>query len=121
MFLMQALQPREIRFDAGSVDDQQIISEAETIEVKVVNHAAALVAHERVLPLPWRKFGHVVSKSRIKEFLRAGARDEEFAHVGNVENARGFADGVVFIGNAGVLDRHFPAAEIDELRAERLV
>jgi hypothetical protein len=41
--------------------------------------------------------------------------------VRNVENAGGIADGEMFVGDAGVLDGHLPAAEVNEFGAEFLV
>jgi hypothetical protein len=41
--------------------------------------------------------------------------------VTDVEQSAGAADGEMFIDDAGILDRHFPAAELDEFAAELLV
>ena len=42
-----------------------------------------------------------------------GAADFDFAHMGDVEEADGGSDGLVFVEYAGVLDGHVPAAEVD--------
>jgi hypothetical protein len=39
----------------------------------------------------------------------------------NVENSGGTADGEMFVGDAGILDGHFPAAEINQFGTELLV
>ena len=52
---------------------------------------------------------------------RAGAAHGDFAHVGDVKNPGGAADGEVFVGDARVLNRHLPAAELNKLSAELLV
>ena len=68
-----------------------------------------------------RELADVVRENRIQKFRRARTADGDFAHVRNVEDAGGVADGEVFVGDAGVLHRHFPAAELDEFAAEYLV
>ena len=60
-------------------------------------------------------------RTRFRKSAARRAADGDFAHVGDVENAGGVADGEMFVHDAGVLDRHFPAAEINQLRAEFLV
>jgi hypothetical protein len=67
------------------------------------------------------EFADVVREGAIEKFLSAGAVDEDFAHVGDVKNAGGITDGEMFVGDAGVLDGHFPTAEFNELAAEFLV
>ena len=54
---------------------------------------------------------------------RAGLRplDDELAHVRQVEQPGGGPDGAVLLEDARVLDRHQPARELDDLRAQRLV
>ena len=46
------------------------------------------------------------------------ALNEQLAHVRQVEQPGSLADCSVFVEDAGVLDRHQPAAELDEPRAE---
>jgi hypothetical protein len=41
--------------------------------------------------------------------------------VGNVENAGRVADRMVLLGDAGVLDGHFPTAKFDQLSPDFLV
>ena len=48
----------------------------------------------------------------MHKFLRARAGHGDFAHVGNVEQARGFSHMRVFLENAIVLRWQRPAAEI---------
>ena len=109
------------RLDARGVDDEQINVAGKPVGVKIVNHAAAFVAHQGVLAVAGREFADVVGEDVIQKIRRARAADGDFAHVRDVENAGGVADGEMFVGDAGVLHRHFPAAEINQLAAEFLV
>ena len=43
--------------------------------------------------------------------------DFDFAHVAHVEQADGRTNGAVLLQDAGVLERHVPAAEIDHFGA----
>ena len=73
------------------------------------------------MALAGRELADVVGQNAIQKGRRAGAADGHFAHVRDVEDAGGVADGQMFVGDAGVLDGHFPAAELDEFAAELLV
>ncbi len=115
------LQPRHVRFDPRGVDDEQINLVGKPVGVEVVNDAAAFVAHQGVLALAGRELADVVGQHVIEEIRRARAADGDFAHVRDVENAGGVADGEMFLDDAGVLHGHFPAAEINQLRAQLLV
>ena len=53
----------------------------------------------------------------IHQLQRFGTANLDFAHVAHVEQPHSVAHRVVFVHNAGVLDRHIPPAEIDHLRA----
>jgi len=59
-------------------------------------------------------------RNGIQKCHRARTADGDFAHVRDVEDAGGFADGEVFVGDAGILHRHFPAPEFDEFAAQVL-
>src|ERR1039458_432383 len=83
--------------------------------------APASVTHQGVGASAGRELADVVRENGIQKSRRARAADGDFAHVRDVEDAGGFADGEVFVRDAGVLHRHFPAAEFDEFAAEFLV
>src|SRR5208283_4456822 len=74
-----------------------------------------------VLAFAGRELADVVRENRIQKYRRARTADGDFAHVRDVEDAGGFADGEEFVRDAGVLHRHLPAAEFDEFAAEFLV
>ena len=115
------LQPGGIRLDARGVDDEEINAGGKLVGIQIVNDAAAFVAHQGVLALAGRELADVVGENRIQKCRRARTADGDFAHVGDVENAGGVADGKVLVGDAGVLHRHFPTAEFDKFAAEFLV
>ena len=54
----------------------------------------------------------------VQERCGVRAGDPDFAHVGEVEQARGLADSVVLGEFGAVLQRHLPAAEVREGGAE---
>ena len=62
--------------------------------------------------------GDVVGDEALEEVERAGAFEVELAHVADIEEASALADGAMLVEDAGVLDGHLPAAELDEPRAE---
>src|ERR1035437_2780846 len=114
-------QPGHVVVNAGGIDDQQILVGLKPIRVEIIDDSAALVAHQRVLALTGRQLAEVVGEGMIEESLRAGAADQDLAHVRDVKHAGCLAHGQVLVGDAGVLHRHLPAAEFDELAAQPLV
>ena len=111
-------EPEEILFDHRGVDHQQELPIAGAVGDQVVDHAAAFVEHERVLAMAGSKAGDVVGEHPVEPGGGGLPADEELAHVGNVEDAGALAHGVVLVDDRGVLDRHVPAGEGDEARAE---
>ena len=60
----------------------------------------------------------VAASARCSAVERAGPVHLELAHVRDVEEPDALAHGAVLLEDARVLDRHLPAAEVDQLRAE---
>ena len=90
---------------------------------QVVDDAAvASSQHSVYCALPGSIFAEVVGQRRVDELGRARPGDHRLAEVADVEDADRLADGGVLLDHAGgVLQRHRPAAELGELRAERHV
>ena len=59
----------------------------------------------------------VVGRDVLDRLERVGAGDLDLPHVGDVEQPGPRAHGHVLVGDAGVLDRHVPAAELDHAGA----
>ena len=79
-----------------------------------------LVGDDRVLRLADVECGGVVGEHVLQEGQRVGAADHEAPHVRHVEQPRPAARGQVLADDAaGVLDRHLPAGEVDDLAAGR--
>ena len=79
------------------------------VGVEIVNHAAALVAHEGVLALAGREPADVIRQNAIEKIRRRRAADGDFAHVGDVENAGGVADGQMFLRRCWCIAPAFPS------------
>lgn len=115
------VEPGGVGADAGGVDDEEEFFGLDLIDVKVVNRAAALIAHQGVLALAVLQFADVVGQDAVEEFRGGAAAHDDLAHVGNIEQSGGGAHGLVFIEDAGVVQGHFPAAEINQAGAQFLV
>ena len=61
----------------------------------------------------------VVRGDVLDRLQRVAAGDFDLAHVADVEQPGARAHRHVLVGDAGVFDRHVPAAELDHPRAER--
>ncbi len=91
------------------------------VKDEVIDHAALLVEHQRILPLPDFQFLDVIGQKAIEKGMSVNALDKKFAHVGNVKNTGGFPHRLVLLNNAGVLHWHLPSAKLNQARAQFLV
>ena len=115
------LQPRHIWLDPRGVDDEQENIFGQAVGVEIVNHATALIAHERVLAEAGREFADVVRENLVQKLRSRRAAHGNFTHVRDVENPGGIAHGEMFIRDTRVLHGHFPTAELDKFAAKLLV
>ncbi len=88
------------------------------VDQDVVDEAAVFVEQAGIVRLAGLELGGVVGGDEIDQLGGFRPADFDFAHVADVEEADGIADGVVLVDDAGVLDGHIPAAEIDHFGAE---
>ena len=109
---------REILRRVAGVDDEEVLLRAEPVDQEIVDEGSRRSQHRGVLASPVFENGNVVAGEPLKKGEGVRALDREFAHVRNVEQARAFPDGPVFVADSPVFDGHFPSAEIDHLRAE---
>ena len=105
---------------AGVGDDQEAVL-AQAIDDQVVDDPAVGGAHHRVVGATDGQARRVGDERRRERQAGFGALDEELAHVRQVEQPDPFADGPVLLDDRAVLDRHQPATEFDQPRAERAV
>ena len=85
-----------------------------TVDEQVVHDPAVRVAHGRVHGLAGLGGRQVVRDQPVHECERLGSRDEELAHVRDVEQPRALPHELVLPHVAGVADRHLVAREVDE-------
>ena len=105
------LHPGEVLGGFGGIDHQEPCFGSGAVKNEVINHPAAFVEEERVLPLPDPETGVVVGEEAVQPVAGGGALDAELSHVRDVEDAAGTADREVFLGDALVLHRHIPAGK----------
>ena len=111
-------EPCAVLVETAGIDDEEPLVVIEPVGDEVVDDAAFFVEEERVLALTGVEGGGVVGEEGVEPCGGVGAGDEEFAHVGDVEDAAGGADGEVLSGDACVLDGHIPACEGDHAGSE---
>ncbi len=105
---------------AGVGDDQEAVL-AEAVDDQVVDDPAVGRADHRVVGATDGQARRVGDERRRECRAGLGALDVELAHVRQVEQPDPLADGPVLLDDRAVLDRHQPAAEFDQPRAERAV
>ena len=78
--------------------------------------------HIRVYcPWPTASLRTSLVSVRLRKDSASGPETSDLAHVRNIEKARRLPHCQVLVHDAGVLHRHFPAAEFDEFSAQFLV
>ena len=108
-------QPGEVLVAGAGVDDHPVPLVVQVIDDQVIDDAAVLAQHARVERLArLGELGDVVREQPAQIVAHARAAQVHDAHVGNVEHARIAAHRVVLLDLGPVIDRHVPAAEIDD-------
>ena len=113
---------RQVLVRVGGVDHQQIPVLLEAVEVGVVHRAAVFVGDDGVLGLVQVQGHDVAAEYMLEEGDRLRPLHQDAAHVGHIEEAAGVA-GIQMLRHdvGGVLDGHFPSAEIHHGGARRHV
>ena len=107
------LQVCPILFRIGGVDHQHEPFFLEQIEVSVVNGAALFVGDDAVLGHVQLQGADVAGQHMLQEFDSLRPLDQEPPHVRHIKEAAHLTGVKVFGDDAGgILDGHFPAAEI---------
>ena len=118
--LQVALQPRKVFANVRGVHDEHV-SIAEMIYEQIVDDSAIDIAHRRILRFTFRQSGYIVDRHTLEKSDGISSPHFELPHVRHVEHSRRIANRRVLFHDAGVLHRHFKAAEFDHLGAERLM
>ena len=106
-------QMSQILLGVGGVDHQQEVVFLEHVQVSIVDGIAILIGDDAVLGSVQLQSQHVAGQDILQELDTLGTFDQQTAHVGDVKQAAVTA-GVEMFGNdaGGILDGHFPTAEI---------
>ena len=110
--------PLVVLLAGAGVDDQQVVVVAEFVHQDVVDKRSLGIEHGRVLRLARGQLGGIVHGEGLDRRQRARTAELNIAHMADVKEPYAGADRHVLRGNAGVLDRHVPAAEIDHFGSE---
>ena len=108
----------QILIGVGGVHHQQIAVLLEQVQVCVIHRAAVGVGDDAVLGHVQVQRADVAGQHMLQKRLALRPLDQQAAHVGHVEQAAHLT-GIQMLGNdaAGILDGHFPSAEVHQLRA----
>ena len=106
----------------GGVDHQQIPVLLEAVEVGIVHRAAVLIGDDGVLGLVQVQGHDVAAEHVLEEGDHLRPLHQDAAHVGHIEEAAPVA-GIQMLRHdvGGILDGHFPSAEIHHGSAGRHV
>ena len=97
----------------GVGDDEELFV-SDPVGDEVIEEVACLVDEHTVLGLADLHLRVLRHERVVEECRSVGAGEADFAHVGEVEDACGFAHGTVLSQFGPVLQRHVPAAEVGE-------
>ena len=112
-------------YDLGGVGgvghEVQVVVRAEVDDQVVDDTATGVVTAQRVLRPAGPDAIKIIGQALVDESLRSRPAHIDIAQMTDVEDTNGVAYGEVLLDDAGVLDRHLPAAELRQLRPERCV
>jgi hypothetical protein len=103
----------------GGVGHREVPVLTEAVREEVVQDAPVLLGQHAVLRAVLGDLGDVVGEDPLQEGLRARPRGLDLPHVADVEDPRAAAHLEVLLLDPGVLHRHLPAGEGNELRTGR--
>jgi hypothetical protein len=110
------LDPGQVLVGATGVDHHPEPGLVEEVDDEVVDDAAALVQHAGIQrAAAGLQLVDVVGEEFSQEIARARAADVDRQHVRDVEHAGIVAHDVVLVELRTIMQRHFPAGEIDQL------
>ncbi len=111
--------PVPVLFDVGGIDDQHIgLVLFEAIHDQVVHDPAGLVGKGAVLRLTGRQFRGIVGGDALDQVQGMFAFHDELAHMADIEDPGVCADGLVFVVDAAVADRHIVTGEFGHFCAK---
>ena len=100
------------------IDDQQITVFGEAIEVSVIDSLALLVRDDAVLSLVYIKGLNVAGKYMLEELDHIRSFNDKSSHVGYIEDGAEMSCVKMLVNDSlRILDRHFPASEVDHFSA----
>src|SRR5437763_16929756 len=112
-------------YDLGRVGgvghEVQVVVRAEVDDQVVDDTATGVVTTQRVLRPAGPDAIKIIGQALVDESLRSRPAHIDIAQMTDVEDTNGVAYGEVLLDDAGVLDRHLPAADLRQLRPERRV
>jgi hypothetical protein len=111
------LEPGEVLVVVGGVGDRHEAVGRDAIGEEVVQHAAVVAAQDGVLSSADGDLRDVVGQQALQQVLGLQAAGLDLAHVRDVEQPAGGANGDVLLADPGVLHGHLPPREGHELRA----
>ena len=111
----------EVAVLIAGVHAEQVMRVGDFVHQQVVDERAALGHQSRIVRLPDRQLRRVVARDPLHQVERRVPAHFDFAHVAHVEQARARAHGLVLGKDAGIFQRHVPAAKIDHLGAKAAV
>jgi len=114
--------PGEILVGRAGVDNEPVPRAVAVVDDQIVDDAGGFVQHAAVERLARsRQPRDVVGKQPAQELARPRTFQVDDPHVRDIEHAGVAAYCVVFLDLRAVVQRHVPAAEINEPRAELAV
>jgi len=105
--------PLEVLLTSGGVDADEQAARGEAVDDDVVDDPAALVAERGVLRLAVLALRQIVGDQPLRGLQRAGAFEDDLAHVADVEDAGALAHGEVLLDQALVLHGHVEPGKLD--------
>ena len=108
--------PGGVAVGAGGIDHQHQrtpfgINGTAVVNDEVVANAAALVQQNRVAGFAGTDAVQVAGDQPLQRILGIGTFEAQHSHVGNIEHADPFANGLVLLDQAAELNRHLPAGK----------
>ena len=105
------LNPHPVLGNIRGVNDKEEAVGVHLINQKVVDNTTVSVAHHAIENLSYRHLTHIVREDMVHIAFCIGATDEHLTHVTDIKDTTSLTNGLMFIHNVGVLNRHFETSK----------
>ena len=109
--------PGQVLIDVRRIDAQEKMLWAHAVDGEIIDDPPVWITEGRVVHLEDFQLRRIIGGESLHHLQCPWPADLDLSHMTDIEESDRRAHSLMLFENAGILHRHFPAAEVDEFRA----